>query len=208
PEGPRAMVVMERVEGRTPVPPFAPGLHRAHGRLIAAIHRAGESFRSPHRRAPRDLASALDRPLREILPMLSDEDATIAADQAERARRWLTENAPTRGIVHGDATMDNVLIVGGTEDDPELVVFDFDLAAEAWLAVDFPFFAKNWPHFRDGYAEVRDITSADLAAQQSLGVIDTIESIRFHAVTKPQWRGAESQSEGWLEEALGDLREP
>ncbi len=54
---------MDRVEGRRPPYPFPAGLHRAHGRLMARIHAAGESFTPSSRRRPRDLATLLEEPL-------------------------------------------------------------------------------------------------------------------------------------------------
>jgi hypothetical protein len=36
--------------------------------------------------------------------------------------------------------------------------------------------------------------------------VGLIENLRFHLVTKPQWRGTQSLAEGWLDEVLADLR--
>jgi Ser/Thr protein kinase RdoA (MazF antagonist) len=207
PEGPRPLVLMERIDGRRPKAPFAPGLHRAHGRLVARIHVAGDTFRSAHHRRPRDLATTLDEPLAQVLPLLSQDDQRRAVRLAEAARAGLTHSAPTRGICHGDATMDNVVIIGGTEAEPEIATYDFDLAGEGYLAADFPFSAKNWSQFLAGYTEVRAVAPADLAAQPWLDIIDVIEDLRFHLVVKPVWRGTESIDESWLDATLGDLRE-
>ncbi|WP_018349915.1 phosphotransferase enzyme family protein [Longispora albida] len=206
PEGPRPLVLLETVEGHRPVPPFAPGLHRAHGRLVARIHAAGESFRPGHRRGGTDLAAVLDAPLAEVLPLLSAADRDRAVSVAAAARAGLAANPPLRGLCHGDATMDNVLITGGTEEEPELVVFDFDLAGEGFLIADFPFGSPNWGHFVAGYTEIRPVDRAGLAAEAWLDAIEVIAGLRFHLITKPAWRGAESQAEGWLDQALGDLR--
>ncbi|HEY1487029.1 MAG TPA: phosphotransferase [Micromonosporaceae bacterium] len=207
PEGPRPLVLMERIDGRRPKAPFSPGLHRAHGRLVARIHTAGDTFRSAHRRRPRDLATTLDEPLAQVLPLLSRDDRAMAVRLAEAARTGLAHSAPTRGICHGDATMDNVVIIGGTEADPQIATYDFDLAGEGYLAADFPFSAKNWGQFLAGYTEVRAVTPADLVAQPWLDIIDVIEDLRFHLVVKPAWRGTESTDESFLDETLGDLRE-
>ena len=207
PEGPRPLMLLERVDGLRPEPPFAPGLHRAHGRLIARIHAAGDTFRSTHSRASKDLAAMLAEPVAQLLPLLSDADRDRVERLASAARIGLTESPPTWGLCHGDATMDNVIVVGGTEDEPDLVVFDFDLAGAGHTASDFPFAAKNWEHFRAGYTELRSITDTDLAAEPWLDVLDLIASLQFHLVTKPTWRGAESMAEGWLDQTLADLRE-
>lgn len=148
----------------------------------------------------------LDEPLRTVLPKLGNDDRRRAVRVAEAARAALTENPPTRGLCHGDATMDNVLIVGGTAGEPRLVVFDFDLAATGFLATDFPFGIDNWDHFLAGYREIRSVSDNDLAAEPWLAVIGVLENLRFHAVVKPQWYGAESTTEGWLDTAKIDLR--
>jgi Ser/Thr protein kinase RdoA (MazF antagonist) len=207
PEGPRPLVLLHKIDGRRPAPPFDPGLHRAYGRLIARIHTAGDSFASVHRRRAADLTTMLDEPLAEVLALLSADDRSRAIRVAEAARTALTDNPPTFGLCHGDATLDNVLIVGGTDAEPDLVIFDFDLAGEGYFASDFPFGAKNWPHFLDGYTELRPVTPADLAAEPWTDTIDLLASLRFHLITKPAWRGAESTTEGWLDETLTDLQD-
>lgn len=204
PEGPRPLVLMRRIAGHRPAAPFPSESHREHGRIIARIHEAGRTFHSVHRRRPRDLKSMLDDPLGAILPHLDAPDRDRAVMLAAAARENLSKHPPTRGLCHGDATMDNVIEPGTG---PRLVVFDFDLAGEGYLATDFPFGIDNWDHFLTGYREVRPIPPDDLAAAPWLGVAGLLENLRFHAVVKPAWRGAESTTEGWLDNALKALRE-
>ncbi|GAB4061319.1 phosphotransferase enzyme family protein [Catellatospora paridis] len=207
PEGPRPLVLLEQIAGRRPEPPFAPGLHRAHGRLMARIHASGDSFVSTHRRRPRDLATMLEEPLAQVVPLLSGADRDSVTRIAAAARIGLTDNPPTWGVCHGDATMDNVLVVDGTDAEPDLVVFDFDLAGKGHTASDFPFGVKNWEHFLAGYTELRPVTPADLAAEPWIDAIALIARLRFHLIAKPAWRGAESKAEGWLDRTLSELRE-
>ncbi|MGY0233634.1 hypothetical protein [Longispora urticae] len=103
--------------------------------------------------------------------------------------------------------MDNVAIVGGTDAEPELVVFDFDLAGDGYAVADFPFGSPHWEHFLSGYAEVRPLAPEDLGAEPWLDAVEVLAGLRFHLVTKPRWRGTESLGEGWLDQTLADLRD-
>lgn len=204
PEGPRPLVLMERLPGSRPTPPFTPAAHHRYGRIVAAIHSAGDGFTSRHERRPRDLDSMLDEPLAAIAAVLDPADRSRASRLADVARAELTRNPPTRGLCHGDATMDNVVEGDRPED---LAIFDFDLAAEGFVATDFPFGIDNWDHFLAGYREAREVHPDDLAAAPWLAIAGALENLRFHAVVKPAWRGAESTDEGWLAAALTRLRE-
>jgi Ser/Thr protein kinase RdoA (MazF antagonist) len=103
-----------------------------------------------------------------VLPWLEPADQHRAKGLASAARAGLAAASPSHGLCHGDATLDNVVVVGGTEEDPALVLFDFDLAGYGYLASDFPFQAKNFEHFLAGYREIRPIAAADLAAEASM----------------------------------------
>lgn len=206
PEGPRSLVLSTRVAGHTPRPPFAPALHREHGRLLARLHEAGEAFASGRGRREKDLATLLDEPLTHLLPRLEAPDRSMVARIAEAARSALTRLSPTVGLCHGDASLDNVLITGGTDEEPELTIFDFDLSGYGWTAEDFPYDVPNEPHFLAGYAEIRPIPAADLAAEPWIAAVRCIGHLNFHLVTKPLWRGLESVGEGWADAALADLR--
>lgn len=206
PEGPRPMVLSKRQDGRPPSAPFTAGLHRAHGRLVAQMHVAGDSFASTRSRRHRDLAGILEEPLAQVLPLLSVEDRDMVAELAALSRDGLTAGRPTRGVCHGDATMDNVLISGGTDEQPELVLLDFDAAGRGFTAMDFPYGEPNMAEFLAGYSEVRPVTADDLAAGPYLNIARLITNLRFHLVIKPAWRGVESMAEGWLARFLTELR--
>jgi Ser/Thr protein kinase RdoA (MazF antagonist) len=206
PEGARALLLLRAVPGRQPEPPFPPAMHRAHGALIARVHDAGEAFSSPHPRRTQDPAALLDQSLAEVGPLLAPADRAVADRVAAAARAGLLSNPPTRGLCHGDATMDNVLVTGGSDEAPELALIDFDLSGPGLLATDFPYGIPNWDHFLAGYTSVRPVSPADLAAGPWIDAVGLIANLQFHLITKPSWRGEESKTEGWLDQVLDDLR--
>ncbi len=210
PEGPRPTTLAVFTEGKDPVPPFTGPLYRDFGRLIGRLHAAAAGFSSRHRRRPADLTQLLDRPLAAVLPRLADRpaDRTAIGTLAGEARRHLTELAAdglTRGICHGDVSMDNVRVTP----DGGLVLHDFDLSGEGWTAMDLCGVRATpwWDDFAAGYTEVRPLHPVDLRALPWLDVVGRIHNLRFHLVDKPAWRGTESWGEGYLDRELDALRD-
>ncbi len=210
PEGPRPVTLAAHTDGDDPAQPFTGPLYRDFGRLIGLLHAAGAGFASRHRRRPADLAHLLDRPLAAVLPRLSDRpaDRTAIAALADAARRHITELATgglTRGICHGDVTMDNVRVTP----QGRLVIHDFDLSGEGWTAMDLCGVRATpwWEDFAAGYTEARPLPPVDLEAIPWLDVVGRIHNLRFHLVDKPAWRGTESMGEGYLDRELDALRD-
>jgi Ser/Thr protein kinase RdoA (MazF antagonist) len=200
PEGGRPFVLTAFVDGRKPQPPFSDELYREFGELIARFHLAAGTY-TPVRRAA-EHPEGLDRLVGEILPLVSSADAELVQALAAAVRGKVAEGA-SRGIRHGDVSMDNVLVT------PEgLNLHDFDLAGEGFLAADFCGVASTpyWPAFLDGYRRHREVPAADLAAIDWLGVVGRISNLHFHLVRKPQWYGTESRGEGWAAGELAELR--
>jgi Ser/Thr protein kinase RdoA (MazF antagonist) len=200
PEGDRPFVLTAFVDGRKPQPPFSDELYREFGELIARFHLAAGTY-TPVRRAA-EHPEGLDRLIGEILPLVSPADAELVQALAAAVRGKVAEGA-SRGIRHGDVSMDNVLVT------PEgLNLHDFDLAGEGFLAADFCGVASTpyWSAFLDGYRRHREVPAADLAAIDWLGVVGRISNLHFHLVRKPQWYGTESRGEGWAAGELAELR--
>lgn len=209
PEGPRPMMLSEFTDGDDPPRPFTGALYRDFGRLIGRLHDAGAGFASRHHRPPADLTNLLDRPLAAILAVLADRPDDRAgivalADAARRHLAELSEGGPARGICHGDVSMDNVRLTP----DRRLVIHDFDLSGEGWLAVDLCGVRATpwWDDFAAGYTESRPLRAVDLQAIHWLDVVSRIHNLAFHLIDKPSWRGTESMSEGYLERDLDALR--
>jgi Ser/Thr protein kinase RdoA (MazF antagonist) len=209
PEGPRPAMLSEFTAGSDPPQPFTGPLYRDFGRLIGQLHDAGADFTSGHHRPPADLTHLLDRPLAAILPLLADRPADRAgivalADTARRRLAELSADDPARGICHGDVSMDNVRLTP----DRRLVIHDFDLSGEGWLAGDLCGVRATpwWDDFVAGYTELRPLRPVDLQAIPWLDVVTRISNLAFHLIDKPSWRGTETLSEGYLERDLDALR--
>jgi Ser/Thr protein kinase RdoA (MazF antagonist) len=206
PEGPRPLLLVQAIPGRQPAPPFAPDVHRAHGELIARVHEAGQTFRSPHQRRSQDPADRLEERLGELLPVLTVAQRAMASRVTAAAMAALAASPPGRGVCHGDATLDNVLVTGGTDHAPQLALIDFDLSGPGMLPADFPWGIGNWDHFLAGYANVRPVNPADLAAGPAITAANVIAGLHFHLIPKPRWRGEESTHEGWASQLLDHLQ--
>lgn len=205
-EGDRPVTLSPYVAGRKPEPPFDDELYRGFGRLVAAVHDAADTFRTPHTRRPGDLQRRLEEPLALVLPALTAPDRALVSDLADAARRRISEYAAAGlswGICHGDVTLDNVMLTA-----QGLSIYDFDLAGEGWRAADLTGVAAtpHWDAFADGYTSRRDLAAVDLAAIPWLAVVGRIFNLRFHLVDKPLLRGTESTAEGWADGELAELR--
>ena len=64
----------------------------------------------------------------------------------------------------------------------------------------------QWPAFLAGYRSVRPFGMADEAALPWLDVLMRIDYLHFHLYAKPQMRGTESLTDGWVEDNLTELR--
>jgi Ser/Thr protein kinase RdoA (MazF antagonist) len=194
PEGERAFVLFTFIEGTKPQPPFDDDLYGEFGRLVATFHDAADSYSSPH---PRH-AKEFDEPL-------PSAEGNLCRELAAAVRNHLAQysGSLSRGICHGDVSLDNVLVT-----DAGLALHDFDSSAPGYRAADFTGVATtpHWDAFAAGYTSRRPIPAADLAAMPYLAVAGSIENLRFHLVDKPLIRGTESIGEGWAAAELEALR--
>lgn len=208
PEGPRPYALSAFVEGLKPQLPFTDGLYRDFGRVIGALHKAGDTFVTTRPGRSFDLAAILVEPLGLVLPALADrpEDQAMVRELAAEAGRRIERSAAAGldwGACHGDVSMDNVLLTTRG-----LSVHDFDLSGLGWRAFDLTgvHSTPHWDAFADGYAGVRALKDEDLAVLPWFAVIGDILNLRFHLVDKPAFRGTESVGEGWAQDLLTDLR--
>jgi Ser/Thr protein kinase RdoA (MazF antagonist) len=202
PEGDRPYLLTGFVDGSKPQAPFTDDLYRVFGELVARFHTATDTFAPALARSAADLSRSLDGPTAEIVPLLPDADAELVEALAGAVRDKVADGL-SRGVCHGDVSLDNVLV---TPDG--LSLHDFDLSAEGYRAADFTGVAAtpHWDAFRAGYERHRAIAAADLAAIDWLTVAGRISNLHFHLVRKPLFRGTESRAEGWAAGELAELR--
>jgi Ser/Thr protein kinase RdoA (MazF antagonist) len=202
PEGDRPYVLSTFIIGTKPQPPFDADLFRSFGELVATFHDAADDFSSPHpRREPN-----LDEQLALLLTRVAPAEENLLRALADAVRNHLAQysGALSRGVCHGDVSLDNVLVTGDG-----LAIHDFDLSGLRYRAADFTGVASTqyWADFRAGYATRRQISDADLAAIPYLDVAGLISNLSFHLVDKPLIRGTESIHEGWAQRELDALHE-
>lgn len=164
---------------------FAPGAYQPlsvttsaeYGREAARMHRALDSFRSPHERFALDRKHLLDDRAPWILPLLEhrpDDRAFV-----ERLWRFLQEEIAgkvphlTWAPCHGDLNGGNCHI----DHEGRVTFFDFDCAGPGWRSYDLAVFnwsvrdmkdrelgERLWHAYLHGYQTEQAVAQADLAA--------------------------------------------
>jgi Ser/Thr protein kinase RdoA (MazF antagonist) len=176
PEGPRQIVLFS----------YAPGAplnrHDAtdsyyHGKAVATMHNAMDTFTTVHHRDPLDLTYLIDQSLQAIqsLHTCSSADWSYLQDLAERLRTQIQQFSKRGldwGLCHGDCHMLNDHI----SEDHTITLFDFDCCAMGWRAYDLAilrwcegFYKMDpgdvlWQAFLKGYTELRHVSETDLAS--------------------------------------------
>ncbi|MEV0290863.1 MULTISPECIES: phosphotransferase [unclassified Kribbella] len=198
PEGPRAFVLQEFVDGAKP--PYEEGLYREFGVLVARFHEMADSYVSAFPRHAPDLSHQLD----ELGPHLAPAEENLLRALTEAVRNNVAQYSLASGIRHGDVSLDNLMVAGN-----DLILYDFDLATVGDQAADFTGVASTpyWSAFKAGYSSRRPISADDEAAIPYLGVVARISNLWFHLVDKPLIRGAESRGEGWADRDLTALKQ-
>lgn len=184
PEGPRQVAVFDYAIGRDTWSQWMPRddasqlvLARRFGAAVGAIHRAADSFASPHERFSLDLDHLVDEPMRQLDQALHVPPAALEelhdAAAAVRAQLEVTITAALDwGACHGD------LHGGNASGGPDAVtLYDFDCGGWSWRAYDLgvlrwsiatsaEYFdvSGTWPAVLDGYTSERQLSDADLEA--------------------------------------------
>ena len=110
---------------------------RAIGGALAALHRAGQSFGAS--RAPDRGLAWCQSTANDVLPKLSDEDATLLCDELAWQNAVDRSTLPT-GVIHADLFRDNALFVG-----ERLVgLIDFYYACNDRLLYDLAVATNDW----------------------------------------------------------------
>lgn len=176
PEGPRQLVLFTYAPGR-PLDRHDTRDTYYHGRALADLHNASDTFASIHTRGALDLESLIDHSLQVIQPLYpgSSTDWDYLLDLAERLRSQIQHFAAQGlnwGVCHGDCHTSNDHI----DADQTVTFFDFDCCAPGWRAYDLAIMRWNegfyemdpgdtlWHAFLKGYTERRPVPATDLAS--------------------------------------------
>ncbi len=204
PEGDRPFALTEWLPGVKPKPPWTIGLYRTVGSALARFHDAVDSFES---RFPRHPVRIGDEPEQVMAALDSGSErhglVEGASTAAKRELDRLTERGLHWGIRHGDPSLDNLHI----SDDGRLHWYDLDLAGPGWQIEDLTgaLSTRFADHFLEGYTQVRAVGPADLEALPWLGILATIDNLKFHLIDKPAIQGTASLSEGWVDRGFESL---
>jgi Ser/Thr protein kinase RdoA (MazF antagonist) len=116
------------------------------------------------------------------------------------------------GPIHGDATLDNLLIA----DDELLAIYDFDQSGLGWrgyaLQGIFHYAAligrpSFWEALLDGYRSLRPFGDTDLAAMPSFVVLNRIWCLGIEAHIIAANHGQRLRNDAFFDEHLAVLRD-
>ncbi len=211
--GSRFAVLFEYAPGAKPEPPFTPQLYEAFGRAVAQMHALSDDFTTEHQRIPLDLNYLLDAPLALALPLVAKpEDWAFLVDIAAQVQEKITSLARAGldwGPIHGDATLDNLHVTPNGE----IILYDFDSGGLGWRAADLQGWAAHNAEysskrkaFQKGYARVRPLNAADLAAAPYLTLAWDIWGLKIDLDHRILAQGRERTTQ-YLEEQVAFIRE-
>jgi Ser/Thr protein kinase RdoA (MazF antagonist) len=217
PEGQRPVVLYPLLVGQPPLPP-SEAVYRLVGHAIARMHLALDSFVPTHRRRALDVQYLAQEPLSWLRPHFTERHADweFLCDLVERIQarlRALQQRGNlSSGPIHGDATLDNLLII----DNGEIGIYDFDQSGTGWRAYELQgVFYWSWqikqPSFWtalvDGYSSVLPLSETDIAAMPCFPVLNKLWCMGFEAHVIAQNHGQWIVNAGYFEERLAGLRQ-
>jgi len=183
-----------------------------YGRAVAQMHNALDDFSSPHLRFHKDIEHFIDRPLRNIEPLLSrrtDDWSTLKRFAETLRQRILALPADEleQGFCHGDLQGYHAKVA----QDGTLTFFDFDCGGYGYRAYDLAVFlwccrleeavAVRWESFLNGYRETRAIKDA----VPLFVCARYLWHISVHAQNTPDW--GIGWLDGFFDEHLQRLRQ-
>ena len=217
PEGERAILLTEWLKGRPPVPPDE-AIYERVGRTIAAMHQSLDTFSSAQPRPSFDLTTLAEVPLRWVESYLQQrpEDWAFLDALVQRVRVRLEAYQQAGGLdwgpIHGDATLDNLLI----GDDELLAIYDFDQSGPGWRGyelqgvfhyaalIEHPSF---WEALLAGYRSLRSFGDTDLAAMPCFVVLNRIWCLGIDVHIIAANHGQRLCNDAFFDERLAVLRD-
>ncbi len=216
PEGQRPVVLYPMLLGQPPLPP-SEAVYRQVGYAIAHMHQALDSFVPTYSRRALDIRYLAQEPLSWLQPHFKDRQAdwNFLVALVERVQTRLNELAQSGdlswGPIHGDATLDNLLIT----QDQQIGIYDFDQSGPGWRAYELQgvFYwsweierSSFWASLLEGYNSVLPLSNADIAAMPCFPVLNKLWCMGFEAHVIAQNNGQWIVNEGYFDERLAGLR--
>lgn len=211
--GNRYAVLYEYAEGEKPQQPLTLSLYEAFGRAIARMHSLSDDFVTDYSRPNIDLDYLVDAPLALVLPLVaSSEEKESLQKSATQIKNTLAEiglSSLDWGVVHGDATLDNLHITKSGE----IVLYDFDSGGLGWRASDIQGWAikndlyeEKGAAFRRGYLQVRPLHDREVSAAPYLAMAWEIWGLRVDLEQRVLKQGTAS-TQSYLSEQIARLSE-
>lgn len=223
PEGPRALMLFEHLDGEA-TGDSAQDIE-ALARGLAALHTGGESYQGLDSIYRLDLDHLLLAPLQGLLraPTMTAE----VRPQFEQLGRRLYDDIVALGelslvLCHGDAHGSNNFVVPGATGEREAVFFDFDEAGPGYLAYELAVYPwslyprspdvppsdkvkTQWRHFISAYRQARPVADADLAAIARFMAVRQFWLLGEYAGRVPVW-GSQAIPTDYLRRQVSMLR--
>jgi Ser/Thr protein kinase RdoA (MazF antagonist) len=215
PEGVRYAVVTTYVSGQHLRRRPSAEATRRYGAIIATIHLLADRAPVSVVRTTHDIAARLDQALAGIRALLGDgltERPYLeeCAQELQSRLRTLPKEAPTYGIIHGDAIRANALVA----DDGSVTVIDFDWYGLGWRAYDIASYLltiRSDPNeqpfadaFLSGYTAVRPLAAQEYALLPLFEAVRAILEIGTPALHINLWGSA--YLEGFFAQSLDRLK--
>ena len=216
PEGQRPVVLYPMLLGRPPLPPSEAIYHRV-GHAIAQMHHALDSFVPTYPRRALDVHYLAQEPLSWLRPHFTDRQAdwNFLVALVERVQIRLEALQQTGdlswGPIHGDATLDNMLIT----DDDQIGIYDFDQSGPGWRAYELQgvfYWSQEierpsfWLSLIAGYNSVLPLSDADIAAMPCFPVLNKLWCMGFEAHTIAQNSGQWIVDTDYFDKRVAGLR--
>jgi Ser/Thr protein kinase RdoA (MazF antagonist) len=180
-----------------------------YGQAVAQMQNALDDFECSHPRFHKDIEHFIDKPLRNIRPILSyrPDDWAYIKRFAETLRQRilaLPASELRQGPCHGDLQGYHANIT----EDGTLTFFDFDCCGFGYRAYDLAVFLwccrledaidVRWEPFLNGYRQARPINDLDLQAVPLFVCARYLWHMGVHTQNAPDW------GIGWLNDEYFD----
>lgn len=222
PEGERALMLFEHLDGETPGD--TPADVEATGRGLALLHEAGARYGGPGSRYVLELPHLLEDSFARLrtAPTMNDELRDQLGAIARRlGQRLRAAVGLTRVACHGDCHGSNNFVTDGPQGARVASFFDFEEAGPGYLAYElcvylwalYPRTAGKaldekqlgqWRSYLAGYRSVRPVAEADFRAIAPFMAVRQFWLMGEYAGRIPTW-GTEAMPTNWLRKQVGLL---